>query len=661
LDVYFSFRGFFMFPLIGTATSKINQNAVRVLLRLEELETRTLLSGAPIAVPFNLSGLGGNTISLVTYTKPWASALTPAQVQQAYGFNSPAAIAAGSTMTVGNLTGAGQTIAIVDAYDDPNIIGDLATFDKQYGLPGTTAAGVNSFLKKINQSGGTSLPAADAGWATEISLDVEWAHAIAPGAKIVLVEANSASYADLFAAIQTAGSANVGAHAVSMSWGGPEFVGESSLDGYFTGHSGIVYVASSGDNVYTNYPSASPDVLSVGGSSLYLNKQGGYGTEKAWDYSGGGYSLIYQGRHRYTVGESEPLYQQHVQNSGTRETPDVAYDANPNTGFSVYDSLSFQGVAGWQQYGGTSAGAPQWAALVALVDQGRASLKTPAGSLDGPTQLLPALYNLSSNNFHAIKTDDSGTVTFNGYNDYTGLGTPVSSLLIPSLIGVSPSYHSSGTAPGSLPPGTTVHLVFHVSAAAPPANTPAVPVASTADLVQVFLAAPHLFPDAALANAPRIPLLQQPLPGNAPALLIGSNSTGVVDGFKQANLPVNQVPLGAGAESSDALPLEMDDYSAPTDGAVSSAVSRNSAGPIRVVETYRSFQLIDETFTEGTRLAEEPEAAQSAFAIGLPEEEATTTARSAAAFVFLALVNLPRENASPELQNRKRATGTFSL
>jgi subtilase family serine protease len=149
---------------------------------------------------------------------------TPAQVRQAYGINQL------------SQTGAGQTIAIVDAYDDPTIASDLHNFDRTFGLPDPT-------FTKVSPSGTT--PSYDSGWAMEISLDVEWAHAIAPGAKILLVEASDASYSSLLTAVDYA--TTHGANQVSMSWGGSEFVSEATLDTHFN-HPGITYTASSGDS-----------------------------------------------------------------------------------------------------------------------------------------------------------------------------------------------------------------------------------------------------------------------------------------------------------------------------------------------------------------------------------------------------------------------------
>ena len=312
---------------------------------------------------------------------------SPAQIRQIYGFDK---------ISFGNGTiaadGAGTTIAIVDAYDDPNIASDLHQFDVQFGLP-------DPVFTKVNQSGGSNLPAANAGWASEIALDVEWAHAIAPMANILLVEAASNSLSNLLAAVDYARHAT-GVVAVSMSWGGSEFSGEIAYDGHFTtpsGHGGVTFVAASGDaGSPVGYPSISTNVLSVGGTTVSL--RGSTVTETAWSSSGGGISAI----------ESQPGYQSSIvtQSSRFRTNPDVAYDSNPSSGFSVYDSYNNPASRPWSQWGGTSAAAPQWAALVAIADQGRAL--EGKGSLDGATQTLPMLYGMPQSDFRDIT---SGTST----------------------------------------------------------------------------------------------------------------------------------------------------------------------------------------------------------------------------------------------------------
>ncbi len=255
------------------------------------------------------------------------------------------------------------------------------------------------------------------------------AHAVAPAANILLVEANSNSFNDLFTAINTARN-TPGVVAVSMSWGGSEFLGETSYDSDFTtpaGHVGVSFFASAGDGgAPPIYPAASPNVVSVGGTTLNLTA-GNYGSESAWSGGGGGLSAY----------ETKPVYQQGVvtQSAWARATPDVSYDANPNTGFPVYDSYNNGHVTPWGQWGGTSDAAPQWAALVAIADQGRRS--QGLGSFDGAGQLLPALYQLPQGDYHDIITGSTlGTPNYSagpGYDLATGRGSPLASALIPAL------------------------------------------------------------------------------------------------------------------------------------------------------------------------------------------------------------------------------------
>src|SRR4051812_26012031 len=225
-------------------------------------------------------GLAGCHSWVVTDAKgkPKASSgptgLSPAKIKTAYGY--------GTSTTAG----AGKTIAIVDAYDDPTALSDFNTFSSQFGLP--TCASSTCF-QKVNQSGGTKTPRVDAGWALEISLDVQWAHAIAPGAKILLVEASSASFTNLLAAEDY-----VKQHAdyVSNSWGGNEFSGEtgSAYDSHFV-KSGVSFFVSAGDNgTPAEYPSSSPNVISVGGTKLTVDSNGNYLDETAWSEGGGGCS-----------------------------------------------------------------------------------------------------------------------------------------------------------------------------------------------------------------------------------------------------------------------------------------------------------------------------------------------------------------------------------
>jgi hypothetical protein len=331
---------------------------------------------------------------------------SPGQIRHAYGFD--------------KLTqnGTGQTIALVDAYDDPNITSDLNTFSTQFGLP-TTTSGAFTFTKAYAQG---SKPTANGGWAQEISLDVEWAHAIAPHANILLVEAASNSFSDLLGGVDYAVSH--GAHAVSMSWGAGDFSGESGYDSHFN-VSGVTFLASSGDSGgQVIYPSASPYVVSVGGTHLPLDSSGNLtGAETAWSSGGGGPSAY----------EAEPGYQTgyHISLSG-RGTPDVSYNADPNTGVAVYDSYAYFGQSGWLVFGGTSAGAPQWAGLVALADQGRA---TPLSSnnLTISPEYNAATGTVYASNYRDITSGSNGYAATTGYDLATGLGSPLANNLVPYL------------------------------------------------------------------------------------------------------------------------------------------------------------------------------------------------------------------------------------
>ncbi|MGH7169118.1 MAG: S53 family peptidase [Gemmataceae bacterium] len=347
---------------------------------------------------------------------------SPQQISQAYGFNQ---IYFSNGAIKGD--GSGQTIAIVDAYNQPNIDSDLQGFDTMYGLPAPPSFSV------VNQSGGSTLPAANTDWGLEESLDVEWAHAMAPGANIVLVEANSNSYSDLMTAVNYART-QPGVSVVSMSWGSSEFGGESSYDSNFTtpsGHDGVTFVASTGDNGSSGapeYPSVSPNVLAVGGTQLSTDSAGDYQSETGWSGSGGGISAY----------ESQPRYQTGVvaQSSTLLAVPDVSYNASSASPFAVYDST---GYGGWIEVYGTSGGVPQWSALVAIADQGRAV--NGEGTLDGPSQTLPALYQMPSSNFHDITTGSNGAYSAGpGYDLVTGLGTPIANLVVNSLVSYDSSY-----------------------------------------------------------------------------------------------------------------------------------------------------------------------------------------------------------------------------
>jgi len=345
----------------------------------------------------------------VSSTSP--TGLSPARIRHAYGFDQ---IANG---------GDGQTIAVVDAYDHPNIESDLNVFNTTFGLAPCTT--MNGCFRKIYASG--VKPQTDAGWALEIALDVEWAHAIAPKAKIVLVEARSSSYADLLYAVDVA--VKNGASVVSMSFGGSEFNGQTSYDAHFNVPQ-VTFVASSGDGgAGVEYPASSQYVVSVGGTTLNSDIYGNYIGESAWSGSGGGLSAY----------ATEPFGQANfpLPYAGKRGIPDVSYNANPNTGFPVYDSVAYNKQSGWFQVGGTSAGAPQWAALMAIVNAQRVA--SGKGRLNAVFNNLYAVAKAAYADFHDITTGTNGTCgslcNASGSYDYvTGLGSPRANWLIPALV-----------------------------------------------------------------------------------------------------------------------------------------------------------------------------------------------------------------------------------
>jgi len=342
------------------------------------------------------------------------SGYTPFQMKSAYDINA-----------IPN-QGQGMTIGIVDACDYPSAEADLGVFSTQFNLPACTTG--NGCFTKISQS---NLCSGHSGnWALEQALDIQWAHAIAPAAKIVLVQSSQPSDT-LFTAVDQAVSA--GSNVVSMSWGyGGGFNGEQAYDSHFQ-VPGVTFFSSTGDSgCLTNYPAESPYVVAVGGTSLILLTAAPpvslltsvYGSESAWNGSGGG-------RSQY---EPEPTWQMGVQNSGFRSIPDVALDAAPNTGVPIYDS--YDGYQ-WVKIGGTSLSSPVWAAFMAIEN----SLRVANGK-GLIQQFLPDLYQTIypsgnyASDFHDVTTGSSGGICIAGvgYDYVTGVGTPIGKPLANTLI-----------------------------------------------------------------------------------------------------------------------------------------------------------------------------------------------------------------------------------
>ena len=313
--------------------------------------------------------------------------------------------------------GSGQTIAIVDAYDDPDIASDAEAFSEQYGLPGVCGDGGTAgdcFTLRVDQQDAQA--GSNAGWALETSLDVEWAHAVAPKATIELVEASAPTFAALFQGVATA----VASHpaAVSMSWGLPngEFSDETYYD-HFCATATTVCVVSAGDYGHPGeYPAYNPAVIAVGGTTLTLGSDNSVTSEQAWSGSGGGQSWV----------EPEPSYQREVQASGKRQMPDISFDADPNTGVAVYDSVAYAGQTGWWQVGGTSLSAPSWAAILADADQ----LRAAKGKAPLTTDAHQVIYSLPSSVIVPVTTGPDngfcpvGCTPTSGYDEITGLGSP---------------------------------------------------------------------------------------------------------------------------------------------------------------------------------------------------------------------------------------------
>jgi len=323
--------------------------------------------------------------------------------------NSPTGLSPAQIKTIYHLpsSGGSKTIAIIDAYDYPTAGNDLNVFSGQFSLPSCTTT--NGCFEKHKMS---SRLRSDSGWALEEALDTQWAHAIAPSAKILLVEARSASGTDLLNAVNYA-RLRSDVIAISMSWGGSEFSSESLYDNYFTSPFGATFFASSGDSgTGVQWPAVSQNVIGVGGTTLNLDSNGNFLSETGWSGSGGGLSSF----------ETEPGYQTTygVPNAnGRRAVPDISYEADPNSGVSVYDTTSYQGQTGWFQIGGTSVGAPQWAAIKSV----------------GNSVTNNKLYHdaASPNNANYLRDITSGTngacgfycTAITGYDYVTGLGSPL--------------------------------------------------------------------------------------------------------------------------------------------------------------------------------------------------------------------------------------------
>ncbi len=418
---------------MSTRNQAVARRQKRTLVSMiESLESRQLLSGVALI----------NT--------PITGAYTPGQIRNAYGV---------SALGVAN-EGQGVTIGIVDEFDDANITADTNAFSAYYGLPVFNTAGNPMFSVVKDTALGTVATAAGTGVGGETSLDVEWAHAMAPMANIILVEVpgSGSTYTALFNqllhGVQYA--AQLGADSISLSYGATEAsIGASNVSSLATTYlstgaaANVSVSVSTGDGSTPLFPATSPYVTAVGGTSLYLNSvKGSYGFETAW----GGLANAGAGGGGLSTNFATPSFQSNNGvNLGKRAIPDVSLDADPVTAVSIYDSLD-SSTAPWTSTGGTSVASPLFAGVVALVQQNRlAANLAPLTSVQLDTKLY-SLYNSSSysTDFHDVtegsnknqsssKTVTAGFTATTGYDEATGIGSPIASAMVPTLSVFTPS------------------------------------------------------------------------------------------------------------------------------------------------------------------------------------------------------------------------------
>jgi subtilase family serine protease len=343
---------------------------------------------------------------------------SPQQIRHAYGIDQLP------------FDGAGQTIAIVSAYDAPAAAYDLQLFSHRYNLPlstdgsQSTCAARNLRHPCFAKIALTDSPSYQEDWALDSTMSVEWAHAVAPGADILLVLAERASFDALLSGVDHAVAR--GARIVVMDWSSPEFPGEINYDRHFA-VPGVSFVAAAGDRPeVVGYPAASPRVLAVGGTTMLLNSDGTIRQEQPWSGTGWGASQHERAMPYQSDGRCA--------SAAGRVVPDVSYSADPRFGYAVFSSTARYGRDGWFRLGGTSAGAPQWAALLALANQAGAA---PAGVAFDAVARLYALADLQASDrvFRTIvgygTTDacsaPNATLRF---APTTGLGSPIANRLI---------------------------------------------------------------------------------------------------------------------------------------------------------------------------------------------------------------------------------------
>jgi subtilase family serine protease len=427
------------------------------------------------------AALGGGSSQQLTpmATGSVVATYTPAQIRAAYGLPALPSSLTGLTSAQAAQLGAGQTIYLVDAQNDPNAATELAAFNAKFALPtcstkvisptasrplaAASATGCEFSVVYANASGAmtSTAPAYDAGWATEITLDVQWAHATAPLARIILVEATDASLNSLLGAIQVANS--LGQGVVSMSFGAPEGSWTSSVDSYFAAP-GMTYLAATGDNgAGVSWPSVSPNVVAVGGTTLTYSGSGTR-SEVSWSGTGGGTSAF----------SATPSYQNSavpgMGNVAHRTVADVAFNADPASGQYVVTIAPGSSTQSWFSVGGTSLSTPQWAGLMAIANAtrgvaGKAAMGAPHGLLYQQIASTPGTY---ASVFADVSKGSDGTCASctakSGYDPLSGLGTPNVGSLVTALSGAAVAPAAPVVTAASISGQVGTALSFTVSA-----------------------------------------------------------------------------------------------------------------------------------------------------------------------------------------------------
>ena len=353
-----------------------------------------------------------------------AKAISPGATPDGYG---PSTLAAAYNLDQSK--GSGQTVAVIDAYDDPNAESDLAAYRTQYGLPQCTTAG--GCFKKVSQSGSTTnLPAPNSGWAAEIALDTDMVSATCPNCHILLVEANDSSTTNLGTAVNRA--VTLGAKFVSNSYGGPENGKEPSYDSAYYHHAGVAITAAAGDGGYgAVYPATGAYVTAVGGTSLTSAGNARGWSETVWQDTNFGEGT----GSGCSISVAKPSFQTSITTGcSKRAENDVSADADPNTGVAVYDTYDTDPTMPWQVLGGTSIGSPLIASLYALAGTPGASDSPNAYPYAHPSKL----FDVTSGN-NGTCTPAVLCTAGTGWDGPTGLGTPngATAFAVPHIIAVT--------------------------------------------------------------------------------------------------------------------------------------------------------------------------------------------------------------------------------